>query len=208
MSKPETRTDRSSDLSSSSSGSRCVVIQMHGEPGSGKSTLASALAPRLGAVALDKDILKAALLRAGVAERQAAPAAYEAFFAQARALTAARHSVILDNPVYWESVERHWLNISDDSGSPRILIECVCPDRDVLVHRLSTRDAVESQPRDPLDLRRHPGAVATAYQPRLTLDTTRSLPDLIDEALAYIEASLDLPPPPTPNTQRLTTTTP
>ncbi len=167
-----------------------LVVQMHGEPGSGKSTLARAIAPRVGAVALDKDVIKAALLRSGIAEQQAASGAYEVYFAQARALTAAGHSIILDNPVYWDSVERHWFEISDAVGSPRILIECVCPDRDLLLHRLSTREIVESQPRDPLDLARHPGSTPTAFQPRLTLDTMRPLAALIPEALAYIEAVL------------------
>jgi predicted kinase len=181
---------------------------MHGEPGSGKSTLARAIAPRIGAVTIDKDVIKAALLRSGITEQQAGPGAYETFFAQARALTSAGHSVILDNPVFWASVERRWLDIADAAGSPRILIECVCPDRDILLRRLATRDAVESQPREPLDLLRHHGAVQTAYQPRLTLDTTRPLADLIDEALEYIEAALGRPATPTPNAQRLTATTP
>jgi predicted kinase len=180
-----------------------VVIQMHGEPGSGKSTLARAIAERIGAIALDKDVLKAALLRSGIAEAQAAPAAYEAFFAQARALVAGGHSIILDNPVYWKSVERHWLDISDAAGSPRILIECVCTDRDALLQRLRTRDIVESQPRDPLDLRRHPGSSPTQFQPRLTLDTTAGVDELIQRAVAYIERSTSATP--MVNDQRLTT---
>ena len=168
-----------------------IVVQMHGEPGSGKSTVARALGQRLGAVVLDKDVIKAALLRAGIAEQQAAPGAYEVFFAQAHALVAAGQSVILDNPVYWEPVERRWFEIAEAAGSPRILIECVCPDRKVLVHRLATRDAVESQPRDPLDIRKHPNSAPTQYQPRLTLDTTaRPVDDLVAEALAYIDGRL------------------
>ena len=76
---------------------------MHGEPGSGKSTVARAIGARLGAV-LDKDVIKAALLRSGIPEREVASGAYEVYFAQARAFVAAEHSVLLDNPVFWESV--------------------------------------------------------------------------------------------------------
>ena len=162
-------------------------IQMHGEPGSGKSTVARALGARLGATVLDKDVIKAALLRTGIPEREAASGAYEVHFAQARAFVAAGHSIVLDNPVFWESVERHWLQIAVDAGSPAILIECVCPDREELIRRLATRDAVESQPREPLDLVHHPGAEATAFHPRLTLDTTRPLGELVSEAMTYIE---------------------
>jgi predicted kinase len=165
-----------------------VVIQMHGEPGSGKSTLARSLAPRIDAIVLDKDIIKSALLRAGVDEARAAGGAYEVFFAQARAFVAAGHSIVLDNPVFWESVEHRWLQIAALAGSPSILIECVCPDRDELVRRLATRPALESQPRAPLDLLQHAGSAATRFQPRLVLDTTRSVEDLLDEALTYIGA--------------------
>ena len=163
-----------------------LVIQMHGEPGSGKSTVARALGERLGAVVMDKDVIKAALLRAGLAEQRAAAGAYEVFFAQARAFVAAGHSIVLDNPVFWESVEQRWHEIAEFAGSPRILIECVCPDRSELVRRLATRHAVESQPREPLDLARHAGAAPTSYQPRLVLDTTRPLDELVEEAIAYL----------------------
>ena len=171
-----------------------LVVQMHGEPGSGKSTVARALGPLVGGVVLDKDVIKAALLRAGVAEQQAGAAAYEVFFSQARSLVDAGYSIVLDNPVFWAPVERRWLEIARLAGSPAILIECVCPDRDELVRRLATRGAVESQPRAPLDLRQHPGAAATLFQPRLTLDTTRPLAALIDETLAYVQNLTPQPP--------------
>ena len=168
-----------------------LVIQMHGEPGSGKSTVARGIGPRLGAIVLDKDVIKAALLRSAIAESQAGAAAYEVYFSQARALVASRHSIVLDSPVFWESVEHRWLEIARLAGSPAILIECVCPDRDELVRRLATRDAMESQPREPLDLVRHPGAVATSFQPRLTLDSTRPLDEIVAEAVAYIRTQCD-----------------
>ena len=167
-----------------------LVVQMHGEPGSGKSTVARAIAPHIGAVVLDKDVTKAALLRSGVPEEQAGPAAYEVYFSQANDLVRLGHSVILDNPVFWPSVEQRWHALADVAGSPRLLIECVCADRAELERRLVTRDALESQPRAPIDLTRHPGSAATAFQPRLTLDTTGALPDLVEQALAYLRAGV------------------
>jgi predicted kinase len=169
---------------------KLMVVQMHGEPGSGKSTVARALAPRIGAIPLDKDVIKAALLRAGAPEALAAPAAYEVFFAQAHAFVAAGHSIILDNPVYWSTVEARWLELSRSVDCVPLMIECVCPDRAEIARRLATRDALESQPRDPLDLKKHPGSTPTAYEPRLTLDTTRPLDALVERAVAYVLAGV------------------
>ena len=167
-----------------------IVVQMHGEPGSGKSTIARELGARLGAVVLDKDVIKTALLRSGVVEAQAGVAAYEVFHAQARALTAAGHAIILDSPVYWESVERRWLEISRAAGSAPILIACVCGDRAEIRRRLASREALESQMRAPLDLAQNPGAGATRFEPRLTLDTTRPVEESVALALDYVHAGV------------------
>jgi predicted kinase len=177
-------------MSSSNNRSQQLVIQMHGEPGSGKSTIARHLGALLDAIVVDKDVIKAALLRVGIKEKEAAAGAYEVFFAQARAFVDAGHSIILDNPVYWETVERRWLEICDSASSPRILIECICPDRAELLRRLTTREALESQPREVLNPDRHPGIAETLFEPRLILDTTRPLDDLVAEALVYVDQAL------------------
>jgi predicted kinase len=164
-----------------------TVVQMHGEPGSGKSTVARELGRRIGAIVLDKDVEKSALLRMGVSEELAGPASYEAFFAHARALVEQGQSIVLDCPVFWESIEVRWRELAAVAGSPAILIECVCADRDEIVRRLATREALESQPRAPLDPTPRPGSRPTAFQPRLALDTRRPLSELVDKAVAYVE---------------------
>ena len=170
-----------------------IVIQMHGEPGSGKSTVAKALASRIDAIVLDKDIIKSALLRTGAPEALAASGAYEAYFALALDLVAQGHSVVLDNPVFWPRVEERWLALSRDAGCPPLLIECVCPDREEIVRRLNSRNGLESQPRDPLDMKKYPDSRPTAYEPRLTLDTRRPLDVLVNEAAAYIDYTISAP---------------
>ena len=162
-----------------------LVVQMHGVPGSGKSTIARGVGRALPAVVLDKDVIKAALLRTGIAEAQAAGGAYEVYFELARHIVKQGQSVILDNPVFWARVEENWLRLADLAGSPRIMIECVCADRAELARRLAARVALESQPREPFDLRRHPGTIEVTGE-RLTLDTTRPLADLVDDGLAYV----------------------
>jgi len=175
-----------------------LVIQMHGLPGSGKSTIARQIAERSDAVVLDKDVIKAALLRAGIPEELAAPGAYEVHFAQADDLVALRRNVILDNPVFWPRVEESWHRVSERAGSPAILIECVCPDGDELARRLATRPALESQPRTPYRPRRaEPGYEPAG--PRLVLDTTRPLDTLVGEALAYVQSRTSHLQPATPH---------
>jgi predicted kinase len=162
------------------------VVQMHGEPGSGKSTIAKALAPRIDAVVLDKDVIKSALLRVGIVEAGAAAGAYEAYFDLGRDLVRQGRSVILDNPVFWPRVEERWMALAAEAGSPLLLVECVCADRAELERRLRTRDGRESNPREPLNLLRHPGAVATTHQPRLALDTMLPVEVNVARAAAYV----------------------
>jgi predicted kinase len=169
---------------------RQIVVQMHGEPGSGKSSVAQRLGPRIGAIVLDKDIVKSALLRTGVSEELAGPASYEAYHGVASSLLRQGYSVVLDNPIYWAVAQQRSLDRASEAGARYILIVCACPDRAELVRRLQHRDAMPSQPRAPLTLTEFPGAVDTAYEPRLTLDTTRPIDDLVDEAVAYVEQAL------------------
>jgi predicted kinase len=163
-----------------------IVVQMHGVPGSGKSTIARGLAPRVDAVVLDKDVIKSALMRDGLSFERSASAAYEVYFAVAQSLLEQGRSVILDNPVMWPTVEQRWLELCEAADCPPILIECVCPDAEELQRRLATRSALASQPSVPLDLAKHPGSSPTEYRPRLTLDTTRPIVELLHEADRFI----------------------
>lgn len=162
-----------------------LVVQMHGMPGSGKSTLARALGRELPAVVIDKDVVKAALLRSGIAEQQAAGGAYETYFDLATTMVRQGYSVILDNPVFWPRVEEKWRALAAEARSPLLMIECVCADDGELRRRLATRDALESQPRAPLSAERFAGTIQPTCD-RLTLDTLRPPDDLVVDALAYV----------------------
>jgi predicted kinase len=166
-----------------------LVVQMHGVPGSGKSTIARAIAPSLNAVVIDKDVIKAALLRVGIAEQQAASGAYEAYFDLASHMVRMGHSVILDNPVFWPRVEEKWITLASEAASSLLMIECVCGDVAELRRRLATRQALESQPREPLDLRRYDGTIEVSCD-RLTIDTTRPIEECVAAALDYVRTGV------------------
>ena len=170
---------------------RQIIVQMHGEPGSGKSTIARELRRALGAIVLDKDVIKAALLRSGVGEAQAAPAAYEAFFELAADLAAQGRSLVLDNPVNWPRIEEKWIRVAKRHSATRVMIECVCADRTELARRLAARQSLESQPRVPLA----PRKAAIDFEPaspRLVLDTRRPIGENVERALAYIGGRTEL----------------
>src|SRR4051794_38072000 len=101
------------------------LLQMAGPPGAGKSSLAAALSQRRGAVVLNMDVIKSALLDAGAAWALAGPAAYDVMFAQAGDLLAHGHSVILDSPSHYPQIPERGLTIAQAAGATYRFIECV-----------------------------------------------------------------------------------
>lgn len=162
-----------------------LIVQMHGEPGSGKSAVARELGRRMGAVVLDKDVIKAALLRSGVMDPTAGMASYEVLFDVAMTTVRQGYSVVIDSPVYWPMVEAGSRRVADECGAAYAMVACVCEDRDELARRLADRNALPSQPRAPYDLAGTPGAIEPSCG-RLVIDTTRPLDEIVEEALAYV----------------------
>ena len=159
-----------------------TVIQMHGEPGSGKSTLARALGRSLGAVVLDKDVVKSALLRTDIHDPEAGAAAYEAYFALAESVLRQDYSIILDNPVFYPSIEAHGIRIAEDCGAMYIMVECRCDDSVELGRRLAARERLESQPVVP----GHPQAGFSPKSKRIVVETRRPLDELVGDVLGRI----------------------
>jgi predicted kinase len=78
-----------------------LFIQMSGAPGSGKTTIAHALAKRIGAVVIDHDVTKSALLDANVPASIAGAASYQALNDLARHLLEQGYNVIFDSPCFY-----------------------------------------------------------------------------------------------------------
>jgi predicted kinase len=160
------------------------LLQMAGVPGSGKSALARLIGRRTGAVVLDKDVLKTAVLEAGVAEDvRAGGIAYETFFALADHLLGQDVAVVLDSPSFYESIPAKGSAIALARMVPYYFIECLCIDAEELARRLHERPRLRSQPDAPL-----PDGWATvgplgAY---LRIDTTQPIDRCLALALDYL----------------------
>ncbi len=180
-----------------------VFVQMSGVPGAGKTTLARALAQRIGAVVIDHDVTKSALLEGNVPAASAGAASYSVLNAIARHLLEQRYSVIFDSPCFYEELLERGQRLAQEAGAHYRYIECVVADLDELDRRLRTRPRLPTQLagvwapptagsgkthmsedvfRDWLANMKRP---ATGY---LTLDMTQSLDTCVEAAVAYVTA--------------------
>lgn len=132
---------------------------MSGCPGAGKSTLAQGIGHALGAVVLDYDVLKSALLDAGTPANTAGSYAYATLRKTAASLLAQRFRVVLDSPCYYQELLDGGIRLAEEAGARYHYIECVVGGmaaRDVptatnleeVSRRLRTRASLASQRRD------------------------------------------------------------
>lgn len=162
---------------------------MAGWMGTGKSTLAAAIRAETGAVVLDHDTTKTAILRAGVPHPPAGFASYEVLFAVATDLVQQGHSVLVDSPCLYEAIARNGLEIASAHGIRYYFVECECPEQDA-TDRLRSRVARASQVADAgaaNEVRRSSGR--TPHRPAtgtLVVDTTQPVDACLDLVLAYL----------------------
>lgn len=122
-----------------------MFIQMSGAPGAGKTTIAGAIAGRIGAIIIDHDVTKSALLEAGVPVAIAGRASYEVLGAVAQHLLSQGHNVIFDSPCYYEELLERGQRLAKEAGATYLYVECVVKDLDELDRRLRTRPRLSSQ---------------------------------------------------------------
>lgn len=164
-----------------------MVVQMHGEPGSGKTTLARALAPRLPALHLDKDVMMTAIMKTRIPREIAGPASYEALWDLAVELLQQQHSVIIDCPAYWPEVEQRGLGVAMGAGASYLMVEVTCGDSAEIDRRLSAREGLPTNPTGRHDWLAVPGTREPSRQ-RLVVDSSQPVDEMVDTALQYLLA--------------------
>jgi predicted kinase len=118
---------------------------MAGSPGAGKTALASALGPSFGAVVLDRDVIKSALLGAEVEWAAAGAATQEVMLELADSLLAQGQSVVLDSPSHFAPIPQRGSAIAVARFAKYRFIECVCDDLEEVSRRLVGRERRRSQ---------------------------------------------------------------
>jgi predicted kinase len=179
-----------------------LFIQMSGAPGSGKSSVAQAIAPQIGAVIIDHDITKSALLGEDVDPAIAGRASYAVLAALADDLLQQGHNVIFDSPCFYTELLENGQRMANKVGAVYGYVECVVNDLAVLDARLRARQKLPSQVtavyQAITDSAGNQQSGETLFQEwianmkrpqtnTLTLDTTQPIDICLAKALAFLQ---------------------
>ncbi|MDP9337106.1 MAG: ATP-binding protein [Actinomycetota bacterium] len=128
---------------------------MAGHGGSGKSTLARHIADRIGAVVIDLDTIKSALLESGASWDDASRWSYAIIYGLVDdVLATAGAKVIVDTPSYWSEIHERLTSAAAKHDAEYVFIECEA-DESIRSRRLEQRAGQRSQIRglavNPLD---------------------------------------------------------
>lgn len=122
---------------------------MSGFPGAGKSTVSKYIAKLTGAIIVDHDVLKSALLKSlevkGIESTIVGGLAYDVEWALIDSYLEQGHSVILDSPCLYEGMVEKGIKLSNKHGVKYKYIECYLNDMEEINARLQTRKRMISQ---------------------------------------------------------------
>lgn len=168
------------------------ILQMSGHPGSGKSTVARAIARHTGAVVVDHDVTKTALLEAGVEEPEAGRLSYMVLFGVADELVELGHDTIVDSTCVYQMNLIRGLAIAARHGVSYRFVECACAEEEI-ERRRAGRSRRASQVRagqavpeiTPHGFRRER---IVPPVPGLQVDTTGPVERGVAEVVAYLRS--------------------
>ncbi|MEV4020789.1 AAA family ATPase [Nonomuraea angiospora] len=121
------------------------LLQLAGHPGAGKSYIAHYLTRHGYATCLDIDVIKSALLRAGISWDSAGRGAYEVLFDLAKDLLLSQRSVVIDSPSRFPFIPRTGMSLATSAGARYVFVELDCSDREMARRRIKDRKALTSQ---------------------------------------------------------------
>lgn len=168
-------------------------LQMSGYPGSGKSTLARRIAKHTGAIVIDHDIVKTALLESmntSIEAKAAGHVSYHIEWALIDFHLSQGRSVILDSPCLYEVMVDKGMSVAIKYGAAYKYVECYLNDRGEINRRLKSRFRMISQIEEASSEEGFQRTLAGSKKPPglpcLVIDSSRPLDSYLNEALDYI----------------------
>ena len=165
-----------------------MLILVCGLPATGKSTVARNIARKLKAAVLRTDIIRKQLFESPTYSNEEKRLVYKAMFLVAEYLLRSDRNVVLDGTFYKRSLRRQVYDISKRTGARLAVIECRASDESI-ERRMGRRTRRKSGPSD-ADYEIYK-KIKIDFEPirrdHLTLDTSKSKQNNLEEALRYLE---------------------
>jgi len=169
-------------------------LQMSGFPGAGKSTLARQIGKRTGAIVIDHDIVKSALLKSlearNVEARTTGSISYDIEWTLIDFHLSQGHSVIFDSPCFYQEMLEKGQGLSEKHQADYKYIECYLDDYIEINRRLKTRQRMISQIQEVESEEIFQASIHNSKRPQdtcfLKIDTSRSLQEYIEDVMNYL----------------------
>ena len=168
---------------------------MSGFPGSGKSTLSREMALRTGAVLIDHDIVKSALLESikdtSFNLRDAGGISYNIDWSLIEFHLSQGHNVIFDSPCLYDEMIIKGTTLSKKYKVKYKYVECYLEDMSEINDRLKNRDSMLSQIKEINSEKVFKYTIKNSKRPigykYLLIDTRQPLVNYIEDVMNYIE---------------------
>lgn len=169
-------------------------LQMSGFPGSGKSTLAREVGKKTGAIVIDHDIVKSALMDS-LSEQLDSHVTGKASYAIEWALIdfhlSQGHSVILDSPCFYTEMIDKGLVLCEKHDAQYRYVECFLDDFYETNNRLKKRDKKISQIDQVTNEEGYKVWIRNSKRPDeikcLIVDTAEPLDNYINDVIEYLQ---------------------
>lgn len=169
-------------------------IQMSGFPGSGKSTLAREIAKRTGAIIVDHDISKTALLESTeeieMDTKLTGKISYNIDWSLIEFYLSQNHRVIFDSPCLYVEMVQNGTNLASKYNVKYKYVECILNNFDAINYRLKNRERKVSQIKEVKSIEDFRYTIENSKKPEkhkcLIVDTSKSLDSYIQEVLNYL----------------------
>jgi predicted kinase len=169
-------------------------LQMSGFPGSGKSTLSRQISKLTGAVIIDHDIVKSALLTSleadSIDKKSAGKISYDIEWALIDFHLSQGHSTILDSPCFYTEMVEKGVELSKKHNASYKYVECYLNEIQEIQNRLKKRTRMISQIQQVASEQAFLEWVDNSKRPSdiqcLRVDSGKPIDSYIDEVILYI----------------------